>query len=86
MAKHALAPVTASPPTIRTPKALHHELRESVAIACALEKIAQCALDEGEFPPEELDSLHALTTLNRRNLEDIKAGVDELAIEGGNHD
>ncbi|WP_417788198.1 hypothetical protein [Stutzerimonas xanthomarina] len=83
MAKHALAPVTASPPTIRTPKALHHELRESVAIACALEKMAQCALDEGEYPAEELDNLHALISRHRHDLEAIKNALAELAMGGG---
>lgn len=70
-------------PTLnRTPKALHAALRESVAMVNALEKVAQSALDEGEFPPEDLDNLCALITRLRRDLDAIKAALADLATGG----
>lgn len=85
MTTQALATVAASPPIACTPQALHHEIRESVAIARGLLKMAQSALDEGEFPPEDLDDLHALISLHHRKLDEIKAGLAELAT-GGRHE
>lgn len=85
MTTHPIATVTASPPIACTPQALHQALRESVAIACGLEKMAQCALDEGEYPAEELDNLFALINRHRRDLEEIKAALAELAT-GARHE
>ena len=47
--------------------------------------MAQCALDEGEYPAEELDNLFALINRHRRDLEEIKAALAELAT-GDHHD
>jgi hypothetical protein len=86
MATHYPQARPAAPPlSISEPKALYLEIRHSTALACALDAMAQQALDEGEFPAEQLDHLSALTARLRSDLEEIKALFAEQNA-GGQHE
>lgn len=84
-AHHPLTTPAAPPLTISEPRQLYLEIRKSTALACALDNMVQKALDEGEFPTDQLDHLSALTNRLLNDLEELKSLLAE-ATTGGHHE
>lgn len=84
-AHYPLTNPAAPPRAISEPKQLYLEIRKSTALACALDAMAQKALDEGEFPADQLDHLSSLTNRLLNDLEELKSLLG-TASTGGHHE
>lgn len=84
-ANYPLTHPAAPPRVISESRPLYLKVRLSTAMAGALCKMSQLALDEGEFPADDLDNLTALTHHLYTELEEIKAQLAD-ASTGGRHE